>query len=109
MADFSWVGGVVKVILDALASLIGRRKPKIHVHPVGPAIWCIAREGDQELMQVVMWANVTHEDTKQGLVLMEVYPQGTKPHLYLGSRELIRPGDLVHIQLSAFVKPIIGT
>ena len=62
-------------------------------------------------MQVVCWADVTHDEPKHALMIMEVYPEGTPPQVSMGSRsrELIQPGTLAHIQLAAIVKPIIAT
>jgi hypothetical protein len=111
--NLSWLNtlnGFSKAIADRLAVAVTRRKPKIHVRPiVGNELWCIARQGETEFMQVVCWADVTHDDPKHALMIMEVYPEGTPPQVSMGSRELIQPGTLAHIQLAAIVKPIIAT
>jgi hypothetical protein len=48
-------------------------------------------------------------DPKHAMMIMEVYPEGTTPQVSMGSRKLIEPGTLAHIQLAAIVKPIIAT
>ena len=113
LEHLSWLktlNGFFKAVVDRVALAITRRKPKLHVHPVvGNEVWCLAYQGETEFMQVVCWADVTHDDPKNNLVIMQVYPQGTTPQVGTVSKELIQPGTLARIQLSAIVKPILGT
>src|SRR5271155_3299330 len=111
--NLTWLNslsGFLKALADRLADAITRRKPKIHVHPVvGNELWCIARQGETEFMHVICWADVTHDDPRNNLVIMQVYPEGTTPQVSTNTRELVEPGTLAHIQLSAIVTPILAT
>jgi hypothetical protein len=103
------LNGFFKAIVDRVATAITRRKPKVHVHPVvGNEIWCIANSGNVEYMHIVCWAHVTHDDSKQAVIIMGVYPEGTTPQVDTVSHEVIPPGTMVKTQLSAIVAPILG-
>lgn len=62
-----------------------------------------------ELMQIVFWAEIAHDDDKQTVVIMDAYPEGTEPQLPSMVRFSLPPHTLAHEQISAFVKPIKGT
>jgi len=71
LEHLSWLktlNGFFKAVVDRVALAITRRKPKLHVHPVvGNEVWCRAYQGATEFMQVVCWADVTHDDPKNNL------------------------------------------
>lgn len=59
-------------------------------------------------MQVMFWADVTHDDPKQTLVIVDAYPVGTKALIGLVGKFAIPPGTLVHERVAAFVLPIVA-
>jgi len=119
--DLSWLGNFTKPFsslfnppAERLGNWLGRRKPRLHVHPVlTQSIWCIASQGTpnnpvNEMMQVVFWADVNHDDDKQTLVITDAYPEGTRPQIGMLGHFLIPPHEMVHQQIVAFVQPIRG-
>jgi hypothetical protein len=61
-----------------------------------------------ELMQIVFWADVNHDDQRETLVIMSAYPEGSEPEIASTLQFSVLPGTIVHEQISAFIKPIKG-
>jgi hypothetical protein len=96
-------------LLERIGNRLGRRKPHLYVHVnVMQAIWCIAKNGDVEIMQAVFWAEFNHDDPKQTLVIMDAYPVGTRPQISATSKFSVGPGQIVTEQIGAYVLPIKG-
>jgi hypothetical protein len=119
--NLSWLEHLTKPfssLFDPIAERIGnwvaRRKPKLYVHfNLGQTVWSIARqaEGDgsfTEMMQIVSWADVNHDDPKETLVITDAHPPGTYSRLPAPGKFAVPPRTLVHQQISAFVLPVKG-
>jgi hypothetical protein len=119
--DLSWLGNLTKPFssllkppAERIGKWLGRRKPRLFIHPnLGQSLWCITGQAGTndpttELMQIVFWAEITHDDDKQTLVIMDAYPDGTHSQLNSMTQFRIPPSTLVHEQISAFVLPIKG-
>jgi hypothetical protein len=59
-------------------------------------------------MQVVSWADFTHDDPTETLVITAIYPVGSAPQIDTGRKFAIPPRTLVKHQITAFVLPIKG-
>ena len=57
-------------------------------------------------MHVIFWADLNHDDPKQTLVIVNGYPEGTRPEIQSMTKFAIPPGTMVHEQLSAIVLPV---
>ena len=101
--------GFWKAIVDRLALWIGRRKPKLYAHfQPGTSVWCIANSGSVEYMQIVCRVSLTHDDLKQGIIIVDVYPFGTTSQVSATLEINIPPQEMVKEQLVAIVSPILG-
>ena len=106
--------GLWKAILDHFANWVSHRKPKLYVHfQPGTNIWCIAHAGPGpsaiEYMQVVFTANLTHDDLKQGLIIVDAYPVGTASQVKAMDEIIIPHGEMVKERVVAIVGPVIAT
>lgn len=83
-----------------------KRKPHLYVHfNLSQMVWCIA-SGGKEVAQIMFWADINHDDSKETLVITGAYPKGTKPQLNEIDKILVPPNKLVKTQIAAFVLPI---
>jgi hypothetical protein len=101
---------VTNAISERLEVLL-RRKPKLYVNfRPSTTYWCLANEGQTRIMQLGFAADFSHDDLKQTLVLINGYPEGTRPRYSFTSYIAIRAGDLVSpsFQLNLLVLPVLG-
>jgi hypothetical protein len=57
------------------------------------------------MMQAMFWADFSHDDPKQTLVIIDAYPDGTHPQIGM-FKFAIPPGKLVQEQVASFVLPV---
>jgi hypothetical protein len=76
------------------------------VHFTIPLVWCVAKNGEQEMMQTVCWADINHDDLQHALIITDVYPQGSRSAKIRASKFVVPPGEMVHEQLVSFSVPI---
>jgi len=102
------VASLLNPIAERIGGGLGHRKPRLYVHfETNPMVWCIAKNGDQEVMQIVFWADLNHDDPRQTLIITDAYPKGARSEL----RTLnfaVPPGQMVHEQVVSFSVPIKG-
>jgi hypothetical protein len=77
-------------------------------------LWCIAQQGQRDgslkdMMQAMFWADFNHDDPKLTLVIVDAYPQGTRPQIGMITKFAIPPNKIVQQQVAAIVVPIIAT
>lgn len=84
MEPTSWVLSLIKPLLTLLNSIVQhlnewlghKRKPHLYVHfNIGQLVWGIASDGQNEMMQVISWADINHDDPKNALIITDAYPQ----------------------------------
>jgi hypothetical protein len=102
--------GFWKAIFDRLAFWVSRRKPKLYVHfEAGTSIWCIARSGPtpsaDEYMQVVCHASFAHDDSDQGMIIVDAYLVGTTSQISALREFTIPPRTMVEEQIVAVRRP----
>lgn len=107
------LGGLLKAGFDRVAHWLGRRKPKLYVHfQPGTSIWCIAHSGPgpsaTEYMHLVCSANITHDDLKQAMVIVDAYPVGATSQVKAMQDFTIPPQEMVKEQIVAIVGPVVG-
>jgi hypothetical protein len=118
---WAWLGSLIKPLsnifnplTERIGQRIARRKPHLYVHPTRTqSIWCIATQGlpgstVNEMMQVVFWADMNHDDDKLGLIITDAYPVGTRSQIGMVGRIILPPHNISHQQIAAFVNPIKG-
>jgi hypothetical protein len=119
MMNWSWLGNLTKPFANVLNPVterfgkwLGKRKPRLYVHPtLGQSIWSIATQGAPnsliEMMHMVFWADLNHDDDTQTLLIISAYPKGTQLQIpSIIGRLRIPPHRMMHEQISAFVSPI---
>jgi hypothetical protein len=86
-------------------------KPKLHVHfhPVS-GVWCLASDGQTKIMQIGFMADITHDDPRQTLILIDAFPEGTRSKFHFHNRIVIRAEELVspEYQIWMMVTPVVG-
>jgi hypothetical protein len=98
---------VATPIAERVASWL-KRKPRLHVHfhPL-TALWCLANENLQPVMQVVFTADYTHDDHAEGLIIIDAHPEKSQPwHPF--EKFDIRPGQLRENRIAIFAQPVVG-
>lgn len=113
--SFEWLENLTKPlasllnpIAERMGGTLGHRKPRLYVHFTPPQmLWCIAKNGEQEIMQTVCWADINHDDVQQTLIITDVYPQGSHSELRVANF-VVPPGQMVHEQVKSFSLPIKG-
>lgn len=86
-----------------------KRKPQLHVHfrPY-TCFWCIAKEGQIPVMQLVFSADFSHDEPKEHIVLVNAYVKGAETR-YPFDRVIIAPHVLaMDRHLATFVFPVVG-
>lgn len=121
--DWSWLGNLTKPfanvlnpITERLGKWLGGRKPRLHVHfhPI-QLVWSVGNEmqvdGSMlETMHVHAAADLTHDDDKQTLLIVDVHPEGTQNRLPGMSQFRIGPREMLsHLQIVSIAFPVIGT
>jgi hypothetical protein len=76
-------------------------------------LWCIAQQGQRDgslkdMMQAMFWADFNHDDPKLTLVIVDAYPQGTRPQIGMITKFAVPPNKIVQQQVAAIVLPIIA-
>ncbi len=111
--SFEWLENLTKPLSSLLTPIaervggsLGRRKPHLYVHFTHPMLWCIAKNGEQEMMQTVCWADINHDGLQHALISTDVYRQGARSVKIRASNFIVRPGEMVHEQLVSFSVPI---
>jgi hypothetical protein len=101
------------VILNPIAERIGnrlKRKPRLHIY-VRPqfSAWCYAWDGSQKpMMQARFTADITN-DGDEGILILDGYLKGTKPHIPFPNRIEVPPTTTVTGEhIAVFVRPVIG-
>lgn len=90
-----------------------RTKPKLNiVYDVNQCIWSVGgqlqKDGSfKRVMSVHFWAVITN-DSDEALVILESYPEGTKPQLG-GVQPVIPPRRPMRQMMFALVLPVTGT
>jgi len=110
----SIVGAVLKpfeIVVTPIAERMAgwmKRKPRLHVnfYPLA-AVWCLANENVQPVMQVVFTADFTHDGPRESLIIVNAYPKGTRAW-YPFEKFDIRPGHLTENRVAVFAQPVIG-
>ncbi|MGC2724569.1 MAG: hypothetical protein WA224_11465 [Candidatus Acidiferrales bacterium] len=107
------IGGFLEAGFNRLTTWIGRRKPKLYVHfETGTCIWCIARSGPEpsatEYMQLMCSANITHDDLKQAMVIVDAYPVGTTSQIRAMEEFTIPPEEMVKERIMTIVGPVVA-
>jgi len=101
---------ISNAISERLAILL-RRKPKLHVHfrPI-TGVWCVASDGIIKIMQVGFAADLTHDDPRQTLILVDAFPEGTRSKFPFHNQITIGPAELVspEHQIWMMVTPVVG-
>jgi|HubBroStandDraft_6_1064221.scaffolds.fasta_scaffold02049_19 hypothetical protein len=59
-------------------------------------------------MQVVCSANITHDDLKQAMVIVDAYPVGTMSQVRAMEEITIPPQEVVKERIQAIVGPVVG-
>jgi hypothetical protein len=101
------------VVSDAVSTrlkILLKRKPRlfVNVHP-DTSLWCIARAGDERIMQMMFMADFTHDDPDQTIILIEAFLKGTKPKFHfdepidIDPEELVTPKYNVHFMVIPFI------
>jgi hypothetical protein len=110
---FEWLESLTKPLASLLTPIaervggsLGHRKPHLYVHFTNPMLWCIAKNGEQEMMQTVCWADINHDHPQHALIIMDIYPQGSRSAKIRASNFVVPPGQTVHEQLASFSVPI---
>src|SRR5438309_1268550 len=94
-------------VAERIGNWLGRRKPHLYVHfEPTQSLWCLARNGDQELMQAMFSADFNHDDTKQTLVIVDAYPHGTNVEIPGTNKFSVPPGQVVHQRVYVFISPV---
>jgi len=93
-------------IAERIASWL-KRKPKLHVnfHPIA-CVWCIAKNREEPLMQVRFAADLTHDDPKESLIIVDAHPDGTKLVLPF-DKISVPPHNLREVLVAVFVQPVL--
>jgi hypothetical protein len=103
------IGSLLNPVAQRIGGKLGHRKPHLYVHFVLPqTVWCIARNGDQEAMQIVFWADFNHDDPQQTLIITDAYPKGTRSEIRTVINFPVPPGQMVREQVATFAVPIKG-
>ena len=103
--------GVVSDAVSKRLAILLKRKPRLYVnfHPT-TSLWCLARTGDERIMQMMFMADFTHDDPDQTVILIEAYLRGTKPKFHFDETIDIDPEELVTPKYNVhfMVTPVIG-
>jgi hypothetical protein len=99
------------VISTPLAERIAswfKRKPKLYAnfHP-GTCLWCLGQYGEQPLMQVMFTVDLTHDDPREALIIVDAHPDGTQSKIRF-DKFVIPPHQLKESRVTAFVQPVAG-
>ena len=118
---WSWLGNLTKPFANVLNPVterfgkwLGGRKPRIlvHFHPT-QLVWSIGKEGmgdgALETMHIHAMADITHDDDKQTLIIVDVYPEGTHNRVPGMSQFTIGPKQMLGLPLVSFAQPVVGT
>lgn len=109
------LGIVCTPIAHRFADWIGRRKPRLHVH-VNPAqcVWGLGGEIQSDgailkLMQVTFWADFSHDDPTETLIILSAFPKDTEQRFGLITKITVPPYTLIkRQQIAVMVLPIKG-
>jgi hypothetical protein len=85
-----------------------KRKPRlyVHFHPL-TAVWCLANQNKQPVMQVVFTADFTHDGNREALVIVNAYPKKSQSW-YPFEKFDICPGRLIENRTTVFAYPVVG-
>jgi hypothetical protein len=92
-----------------------KRKPNLHLffHP-RTCVWCVAHEGQKDgsqipVMQVMCDVDLSHDDPREHIIVVRVFPEGTTPSIFYPIQVSIPPHTfLPHQRLVMFVTPVLA-
>lgn len=120
--DLSWLSGLTKPftnllnpVTERVGAWLGKRKPRLHVHFHPMQLVCsvgkeMQNDGSQiEVMHIHAMVDLTHDDDRQAIIIVNVYPEGTKNRIPSLSQFRIAPRKMLsHCQLLSLAVPVVG-
>ena len=108
----SWLkslGGLFDALIERLTILVLKRKPKVYVQfEPNTILWCVAKAGDIEYMQISCQIRITHDDQRNALIITDAYPTGTKTEIKAMDEFKIPSNTLANERIASIVGPMIG-
>jgi hypothetical protein len=101
------------LILNPVAERIGRwlkRKPKLHIY-IQPRthLWCYAWEFDKPRMSVMFSADLTNDDHREKVFIIDAYIKGTKPTIpFIRKVEVPAATMVPRVPFHVLVSPVVG-
>ena len=119
--QWSWLENLTKPfssllnpIAERLGNALGKRKPRlyVHFHPT-QLMWSVGIQREPngssiDIMQVHVMADFNHDDPKETIFVMDVYPEGTQNRIPGFAQFSIEPTEVVTNQIVSFATPVIG-
>ena len=87
-----------------------KRKPKMFFQfDPSHAVWTVAKNGTEEIMQATCALDITQDDPSESLFILDIYPEGTTSTIPCMSRIELKPKTTVFFhRVDMFAKPLIG-
>jgi hypothetical protein len=103
------LGGLFEALLERLTIRVLKRKPKVYVQfEPNTVLWCVAKSGDIEYMQITCQIRITHDDQRNSLVITDAYPVGTNTEIKAMGEFKIPSNTLANERIASIARPMIG-
>jgi hypothetical protein len=108
----SWLkslGGLFEALVERMTIRVLKRKPKVYVQfEPNTILWCVAKAGDIEYMQITCQIRITHDDQRNALIITDAHPIGTKTEIKAMDEFKIPSNTLGNERVASIVGPMIG-